>query len=197
MRSGRVVRVALVVGVIALTSACSSEQSSGGGGDGSSAAGEGGTSSGAGSAGGKGALEGVGNGYNGPNTNFSGDPCPWSYDLPSYDGATDDLCPAREVNHCDCDAGAEIFYICSENTRQCITQGANCGGPYCGWRRCDLRDEPDAFCESLADQMPEHFLAPRACTRDADCDGGLCNVRFDNLMVCSNAPGVEGAGGSD
>jgi hypothetical protein len=101
------------------------------------------------------------------------------------------LCSAREVNHCDCDAGDKFFYICSEVAQRCVAQDSVCEGALCGWHECD--GSPDPLCDSLADQMPN---APRICTRDSDCAEGLCSVRIDNLMVCSGPPGADGMAGA-
>jgi hypothetical protein len=129
----------------------------------------------------------------------AGDGCIREYDLASYTGSTEGLCPAAEVNHCDCwDRGAAVITVCAPDASVCITQGEICepNQTDCGWVDCDSPpfDDPE-FCDSIIDKV-ENPAPLWQCVRDADCrEPELCVLRIHNRMFCAD-PNAGGAGGA-
>jgi hypothetical protein len=172
-------------------------------GAGSASGGSGGTAKGGASAGGGAGESGV--------AGTGGDPvlqggfggfgdetgCVREYDLESYSGSTDGLCPAEQVSHCDCDEGAALPIICAPDKSACVYQPGVCEPSVdCGWHDCN-RPADDEFCESMQSEIQSVLDGNSAtqCVRDADCAGTtLCIQRIYNMMFCAE-PDELGEGG--
>ncbi len=115
------------------------------------------------------------------------DACP-PYDLKSYDGSTDGLCPAEENTGCFCfeltqGAGTE----CDPNGAGCFIIGANC--ERCGWLDCTSYTAACAAVYSEGD-IQDAKASPwkKPCVSDNDCapavTGEYCKLRVGNRMFC-------------
>jgi hypothetical protein len=112
------------------------------------------------------------------------------YDLTSYTGSTDGLCPASQVSHCDCDEGQAVIIVCAPDKSACLPQNGVCEPEVdCGWHQCGFEPE-DEFCASLAEEVAaadENLTGPTACVRDIDCAAPeLCVRRIYNMMFCAD-----------
>lgn len=120
-------------------------------------------------------------------TDAKTDACP-PYDLKSYDGSTDGLCPAGENTGCFC------FELTQGGSVECDPKGAGCvflGGhcERCGWLDCmEYTDACAAVYseEYIKDAQTSPWKA--ACVSDSDCapsvTGEYCNLRIGNRMFC-------------
>jgi hypothetical protein len=131
-----------------------------------------------------------------------GDSCVREYDLDSYDGDTEGLCDAAEVNRCDnrCgDIGEAITVLCAPDRSGCIYQSNICAdGPECGWIDC-WDSSSNEVCADLEETIEEvkDQEGPTQCVRDSDCGAeATCSRRIANLMVCDPVgPSQGGSGG--
>ncbi|MEZ4221504.1 MAG: hypothetical protein R3B13_11305 [Polyangiaceae bacterium] len=117
------------------------------------------------------------------------DACP-PYDLKSYDGSTDGLCPAGENTGCFCFEKTQGGGVeCDPNGAGCVLIPSNC--ERCGWLDCTQLTTACAAVYQQSDiddanQGPAHY----PCVSDLECQpgltGSLCNVRIGNRMFCSD-----------
>lgn len=123
--------------------------------------------------------------------------CSCEYDLRSFDGDTNGLCPAVASMYCMCDEfPATDYVVCAPDGSACYRAG---GCPradeICGWVVC-WPEEPDGGCpassgllDELVDAAASGTLpderALRLCAADDDCPPGkTCSLRAANRMFC-------------
>jgi hypothetical protein len=107
------------------------------------------------------------------------------YELDSYSGSTEGLCPAPEALCCSClpERPQMVVYGYPPGERKVACEFAwyvwnpGAGDPSCGWH---LTDSAEGF---------EQVLQCRICVSDSDCKGipdgeARCTRRIANLMVC-------------
>ncbi len=115
------------------------------------------------------------------------DACP-PYDLKSYDGSTDGLCPAEENTGCFC------FELTQGGDVECDPTGAGCAYiasncDRCGWLSCFTFTPACAavYSEQHIEQVKNGPLSV-PCIRDKDCaptvTGEYCTRRIGNRMFC-------------
>ncbi len=123
----------------------------------------------------------------GADANSDADACP-PYDLKSYDGSTEGLCPAEENTGCFCfelTQGGDIE--CDPTGAGCAYIASNCDR--CGWLSCYTYTTACAavYSEQYIEQVKnEPGSVP--CVSDANCvptvTGEYCNHRIGNRMFC-------------
>jgi hypothetical protein len=107
------------------------------------------------------------------------------YQLDSYTGSTEGLCPAPEALCCSCfpERPQGFIFGAPPGQTQIVCEFAwyvwdtGAGDPSCGWRLTPLA-------ESV-----ENIVHCRICVNDSDCSGlpggeARCTKRIANLMVC-------------
>ncbi len=115
------------------------------------------------------------------------DACP-PYDLKSYDGSTDGLCPAEENTGCFCFELTQGGGIeCDPNGAGCVLIPANC--ERCGWLDCTDYTAACAAVYPESDVEKAKQAPPRyPCVSDSDCSppltGHSCNLRIGSRMFC-------------
>jgi hypothetical protein len=130
--------------------------------------------------------------------------CVREYDLASYTGSREGLCPASQVTHCGCDEGQATVVVCAPDASACVVQNGVCEPEVdCGWYSCDgtFPHEPPSedFCESMSDQIEtaSEGIRPRRCVRDSDCASPeLCIRRIYNVMFCADPASLGNGGGA-
>lgn len=124
----------------------------------------------------------------GPDALPDTDPCP-PYDLKSYDGSTDGLCPARENTGCFC------FELTQGGDVECDPTGAGCAYiasncDRCGWLSCySFTSECAAVYSEQYVEAVKNGPLSRPCVNDTDdcapsVTGEYCNLRIGNRMFC-------------
>jgi hypothetical protein len=132
----------------------------------------------------------------------AGEGCIREYNLTSYSGSVEGLCPAAEVNHCDSvDRGFSLMTACAPDGTVCIQQAsidAWTEEPECGWVDCDWAPTPEEeeFCNSIIEKV-ENPAPLQPCVSDRYCPKPeLCVLRIYNMMFCADPnAGSGGAGG--
>ncbi len=116
------------------------------------------------------------------------DACP-PYDLKSYDGSTDGLCPAEENTGCFCFELTQGGGIeCDPNGAGCVLIPSNCDR--CGWLDCTSYTAACAAVYSegdIQDAKASPWKVP--CVSDEGCaptvTGEYCKLRVGNRMFCA------------
>lgn len=105
------------------------------------------------------------------------------YDLASYDGGVEGLCPVEDAFICGLDAGAAITAACAPGGGCCAFTSTEV--PWrCGWEGCD---------ESSDECVSDDELCAGICVSDSECQPTeACTHRIGNLMFCAPKASASG-----